>query len=340
MLKYIVSFIAKLAFFFTIDLLLNKNKIIVLMYHGVSAENVPKSVVENYDGKQVFVKKFERQLRYLLNRYHLLTLDEFCDFVSKKKKLPENSLLLTFDDGYLNNYEVLFPVLKKYGVPATVFICPGLIGKNNPNWPDMLEWAVVACEKKELHFDYAGKNYLFSLNSPAQKKSAIIEMKKILITIPSPKRKIIVTELIKSLDVRKGYSFNYQLMDWEQIKKMQSLVCFGSHSLTHPILPVESVETVNKELIQSKKIIEKTLKRPVRAFAYPNGIYDENVKRAAANAGYGCAFTVGWGKVTSSSDTFSLRRIPVSGNDSLSIFFLNLIFDVHKVLHMLRGFWK
>lgn len=96
-------------------------KIPVLMYHSINYEKnnilrVPK-------------EKFAAQMKWLYeNGYTTLSLDEVCDAVENKRGVPEKSVVLTFDDGYKDNYENAFPVLKKYNFKATIFMITGKIG--------------------------------------------------------------------------------------------------------------------------------------------------------------------------------------------------------------------
>ncbi len=330
-LKQVIKLLATVLCRLNIDLLINKKKVVVLMYHGVSRLNVQKEG-ENYDGKHVFVAKFERQLAYLKDRYQFISLENFCEFLDAKKKIPENSVLLTFDDGYRNNIKTLFPVLQKYNIPATIFVCTGLIGKEKPNWPDLIEWGIVQSKKNEVVVE----DQVFSL-APTKKKMSIIGIKNLFLKLPSFKRERMLNDLLNNLDVKPDFQGNYQLMGWNEIKKMQQTVSFGSHSQTHPILPVESLNKIRKEVTVSKQVIEKKIGRKVLAFAYPNGIYDEKTKNLVREAGYSCAFAAKWGKIDETPDRFALERIPVNGNDSPEFFFLNLILNAHRFVHKIKG---
>lgn len=101
----------------------------ILMYHGVS------------DGKDgtLFVtpRNFERQMRFLYeNRYKVISLDEYVNGVISGKTFPRKTVIISFDDGYLDNYVNAFPVLSRYGMPATIFLATALISKDKEylNW--------------------------------------------------------------------------------------------------------------------------------------------------------------------------------------------------------------
>ena len=97
---------------------LNKNKIAVLGYHGI----VPKAENNFHDNLIVDQEKFEKELKLLKNMgYHSMTLDEFYCWKTGQCKKNHKSVLITFDDGYINNYKYAFDLLKKYDMKAVVF---------------------------------------------------------------------------------------------------------------------------------------------------------------------------------------------------------------------------
>jgi len=106
----------------------NGTKVMVLNYHKV--DNVHNSL-------SVPPAEFDAQMAFLRdNGYHTVTPDELYDSLSGNAELPENPVLITFDDGYLDNYKNAFPILQKYGFKATVFVISDFLGK----YPDYFNW--------------------------------------------------------------------------------------------------------------------------------------------------------------------------------------------------------
>lgn len=102
----------------------------IAMYHSVTPQAKDKNRL------QVSLKNFQRQMEFLKrNNYNVLRLEELVNLIGEKKKVPPRSIVLTFDDGYKDNYQYAFPVLKKYNLPATIFIIVNEIGR-----PDRLSW--------------------------------------------------------------------------------------------------------------------------------------------------------------------------------------------------------
>jgi len=97
----------------------------ILMYHSINPRQDPciKSLI-------VSPQIFERQMRFLKSyRYNVVTLEVLAGLIKNKKKIPPRTLALTFDDGYKDNYTYAFPVLKKYNLPATIFIITNEVGR-------------------------------------------------------------------------------------------------------------------------------------------------------------------------------------------------------------------
>jgi peptidoglycan/xylan/chitin deacetylase (PgdA/CDA1 family) len=93
----------------------------VLVYHNFSKNRPGKSTVTKGD--------FEAQMKYLKeNGFHIISLDQLLDFMDYKEQIPEKSVAITFDDAWGSIYDIAFPVLKKYGFPATFFIYTDFIG--------------------------------------------------------------------------------------------------------------------------------------------------------------------------------------------------------------------
>ncbi len=105
----------------------------ILMFHKVEKTNTPQAEI-------VSPQRFDWQMGYLKkNHYNVISLDTLVDAIRDGKKLPPKPVVITFDDGYADNYVYALPVLKKYGFPATVFIVPGLVDQNLIKEKDYLD---------------------------------------------------------------------------------------------------------------------------------------------------------------------------------------------------------
>ena len=113
------------SFLIWIGTLLKHYTVPILMYHYVNNEEPLKSRLG------VSPESFERQMRFLRERkYNIVSLEELTDLIKNKKRIPPMTAAVTFDDGYLDNYTHAYPVLKKYNIPAAIFVVINRIGKH------------------------------------------------------------------------------------------------------------------------------------------------------------------------------------------------------------------
>lgn len=164
-----------LAFFFA-AVLHGKYVPPVLMYHSVNPKQVAGRMLT------VSVETFQRQMRFLKERhYNVVPLEELAALVREKKKIPRNTLAITFDDGYVDNYTYAFPILKKYNLPATLFIIVNEVGRPQN---DRLDWAQIK-EMRDSGLVVIGSHTLgpeplTKIKSETAVKNEIFESKKIL----------------------------------------------------------------------------------------------------------------------------------------------------------------
>lgn len=144
--------------------IINNPKIAVICYHNIgTAEekaNFPKEQEWTID-----VENFEEQLKMLSdNNYKTLTLEEFYNWKQGKIKLPYKSILITFDDGFLSNYEYAFPLLKKYNMNATVFVIGNYMPDKNEEWHGnlkeyMSKETLEKCKEEYPNIEFASHSY-------------------------------------------------------------------------------------------------------------------------------------------------------------------------------------
>ena len=137
----------------------------ILMYHNIG-----------YGEGSFFVlpEKFTKQMEYIKNNgYQVITLDELVASIKGKKHLKRNKVVITFDDGYKDNFQYAYPVLKKLGFPATVFIISDFAGKTLSNGKEFLNWdQMVLMSKDGISFGGHTKNHLY-LGSMKDEKTAL-----------------------------------------------------------------------------------------------------------------------------------------------------------------------
>lgn len=136
----------------------------ILMYHNI---NYAKG------GSFVSPENFARQMEYIKkNNYEVITLDKLVESIKNKKRLKKNKVVITFDDGYKDNFEYAYPVLKKFGFPAVIFLITDWIGANK----DILTWEkIIAMSKNGVSFGAHTKTHSY-LGDIIDKKTAAEEI--------------------------------------------------------------------------------------------------------------------------------------------------------------------
>ena len=281
----------------------------ILRYHRVNDENDPIFGA-------VPVKMFQEQMEILAKYYNVLPLEELVER-TLHRDIPPAAVAITFDDGYRDNYENSFPILKRLGLPATIFLATGPLESGAPLWHDLVFEAFRITNAEFVSVD--GKNY--PLRTAAQKGTALFAFREYLRMYDYRSWGNHIEQLIAGLGVLPGSTSNRaQKLSWGEIEEMsKNDITFGAHTVTHPILTRMSLAEATEEIKASKEAIEEKLKSPIRVFAYPNGRQDdfnESIKKVLREAGFLCAATILWGTNSIDTDPFELRRIGIWETDA------------------------
>ncbi|MFH0764441.1 MAG: polysaccharide deacetylase family protein [Candidatus Omnitrophota bacterium] len=231
----VIVFIAGAVFFYKMGYVVP-----VLMYHSIDYNDRVTKL-------SLSPESFRRQMEFLhKRRYNVLPLEKIIPYIEKKKKVPPGTVAITFDDGYYNNYKYAYPVLKKYNLPATIFVIVNKVG--------------------------------------------------------AP-----------------GY------LNWKEIKEMSDsgIITIGSHTMNHLWLPDVAPRVLEKEVKESKEILEKRLGKDVKLFCYPIGAHDKKVEKAVEDAGYACAVATNPGRFKPTDDIYAIKRVRISRtSDNMFVFWV------------------
>ena len=288
-----------------------------------------------------------RHLLYLRRHYRMMHLDEALAELyqpderqsSKDRRTP---LVLTFDDGYRDNYTHAFALARKLQVPITVFLIPSYLDSDRTFWwregVEIIQEATVAevvFEERTYHLQDPGDcalreqaidTRLRQAPTVAEREAALEEFRCLLAApqtpLPSDHRDRILT--------------------WAEAIEMQESgwVSFGAHTMHHPILAnLTNPEEVRNEVIECRRVLEQRLSRPVRSFAYPVGgkehISDHAVQ-AVKDAGYSWAVTTFHGVDTPQSDPYMLGRVL----GDVSRHWLVMAAETSGIWRVLSTLWK
>jgi peptidoglycan/xylan/chitin deacetylase (PgdA/CDA1 family) len=277
---------------------------LILLYHRV-----------NTDGDSFFpsvpVAVFEEQIKYFATHFQVLALGEILDRIRRGIPLKPLTLAITFDDGYRDNYLFAHSVLRKYGLPATVFIATGYIGSKKLMWNDRLAWALKYTNRKHFYICQGGGNGRISIQTKEEKRQSLDRLLNWLKAVPDDEKLELLESVLSSIGNATAEPSD-RMLEWVQVREMaQDGWEVGSHTVNHSILTKLQPSRVVAELESSKTVIENMLQRPVDLFAFPNGKesdFNPEVNAAIKNAGYRAAVTTVRGINGLGTDVFELRR--------------------------------
>lgn len=268
------------------------------------------------------VPQFENQLKFLKENFTIISTDELSHFLDSKK-IDKRYAVITFDDGYIDNYTLAYPLLLKHNLPATIFVVTDYINQASLPWWDEVAWVI----KNTPNIDLNKLNW--SLGQVAGNESTSDKIKVVLKAIKQRKHESIEDKLTHIRNTYKQSIYINDLTDplfasWDQLKEMASNnITIGSHTCSHKILSHLDENAQRDELIQSKAEIEKQIDIKVTSLAYPVGgasSFNQISERLAQETGYNLAFSYISGITTSANiqTRYQLRRIPIDNNASRS----------------------
>lgn len=275
------------------------------------------------------VRDFDAQMKFLSKHYNVMTLSQLISRL-KSKSLPGNSVAITFDDAYKDIYTNAFPILKKYGLPATVFVCADYIGPTeNLYWWDYLAYIVKNTKKKKFTIKLNGVNRTFDLSNYQARLKVNKELNSFIKrNLDNAQRKIILDNVKKSLAINIPLSVTKDL--FLNIKDIKDLLNngfeFGSHTITHPTLTSSTHDELEREIVDSKKVLEEKISSPVSTFAYPSGVYNDKCKEYAKKANYECACSYDYGINNYETDLFEIKRIDINSDVNINSFKAQMVF--------------
>jgi len=273
---------------------------------------------------------FAKQVEYLRkHRYRVLSLSEMLRLLHAREFVPSKAVVMTFDDGYENNYTYAFPLLRSCGFSATIFLATEYVGQN-AGWM-----------KRDLEAMFYKNS-----NSSARQvdlnflNRALVQQRiPYLLTLPQKQLASAIEKFLALAEL--------PIFGWREAREMsQAGIEFGAHGHSHSFLPELAITDAAWEIQRSRKEIEERLQQPVHSFCYPYGAVNGAVKELVRGAGFLGACSTRFGlNVRKNLDFFSLKRIMLNDDIDMLKFRLCLsryseyLFAIKKAFNniILRG---
>lgn len=295
------------------------NKSFILMYHRVLTD--PKNqIVPVQPGMYVTQNSFKKQIKYLKKHYKVIKLRDMLEMQYRERN-HEDVCSITFDDGWIDNYDVAFPLLYESNIPATFFLATNLIGTQKWFWSDEVAFFISKYSPQMRGAIFSQVNIPIEIKQMIEKiKYSNTEMLTNLVykikLLPTMQMEKIITTVRAA--IKNDLPGLRLMMNWDNVLEMHNtgLADFQPHTHNHQILTKVDYMSAEYEIKRSKEIIETKLNNIVDCFCYPSGQYSRDIINILQKYNIKYAVTTEKGYVENSPNQFSINRIGV--HDSIS----------------------
>lgn len=267
---------------------------------------------------------FRHQMKYLVQNYDPICLRDLMLAIEEGHELPPRPVVITFDDGFEDNYTHAFPILREFGIPATIFLSTGLVSSGETFWFDRVSQLVLSNPGREIAVG------LDRFRIPADRASARLATQYVLRLMKRVTNKLRLATLAeweKTLGPSAGPSHTAysRPMTWDQVREMADEgIEFGSHTVNHPILSRCDDIELEYELSASRDAITREVGQAPLSISFPVGglaAFDTRVIEATRQAGYRIAASYIHGmNHMETIDRFALKRVHVERYHDASYF--------------------
>ncbi len=242
----------------------------IFMLHRVYPHE-PGKLLPNEDMKisPEFLENFILELKS--KRYEFISLDRLHDILTNGEYVKKQ-IIFTLDDGYKDNYEVAYPIFKKYTVPFTIYLSSSFPERKAMLWWYILEDILISNNEIKL-----GNGQKYKIKTEEEKIRAFYDIRSYIISLDRRKKKDALEMLFRHYDVNWEKKCEELCMSWDQIQKISKdpICSIGGHTKNHLALNKISEEEIMEEVLEDKELIELKISKKVEHFAYPFGSKNE-----------------------------------------------------------------
>lgn len=293
-----------------------RDTLLVLTYHRIG------SLHDDQFGPGVFSatpEQFDTHVSYLKRHLSLITLDEAIAFVhgTLKERTPRCRVLITFDDGYLDNYQIAFPILRSHGAQGVFFLVTTMIGGSAVPWWDHIAFLISTARKPRFSLRYP-TDLAVDIGQNGAMKS-IWHVSELYRSPATLDRDRFLRELHEAAESDNIAPTQRRFLNWEEAREMiKGGMAIGSHTHSHPVLSQIPPDQQHLELAQSRALLSQTLDVNVDSIAYPYGTpecFSGQTQSITRDAGYRIGFSFYGGTNPLAATTpFDVKRLSVDGD--------------------------
>jgi len=300
------------------------SRILNVMYHGVVKKD------SNYfSPRHLVVEQFEEHLKYYKKNFDVISVEEAFFNIQNGVKTKNNTITISFDDGYKNNHEVALPLLEKYNIPATIFVS-SLCASDGI---DKCLWSEYIAALNYYHRDELIRigNYSFSNGYEPNKQITLVDFIK---QASCRDRDAFIQNLVEEYDLRNKLDSIpdevWKLMSKNELIELSRSknISIGSHGHLHYNFGAISIDNARKDMLYSKEQLENTLDKKINMIAFPDGSYNDEVKNVAEKLGFSHQLAVTYRSSTDHNDNRIMNRHGISSGTTFdsNMLYLNRVF--------------
>lgn len=288
----------------------------VLMFHSVPG----RAHAEHIDpANRTSPEVFESQMELLVLSRNVVSLDELVDRIERGEHIPAGTVVLTFDDGYLDNLENVAPVLKRLGLPATFYLATGYVERMEAQWIDQIYNAFRYRTSHVLELDGQDSVEITSENECVVYRGLVARL---IEELPDGRRELL-DAIGESLEPNR--ELPRLTMGWDDVRellRMSDGFEIGVHTDDHIDLTHVPLDLAEEDLRNSRRRVEKETGREARHFSFPYERHDEVSRKLVRSLGVRSAARSGEDiLITSETDPLALARISAPKDLSLLAFY-------------------
>jgi len=292
-----------------------KGKSFILMYHRVCKDKYAAALYE----PAMFVTEntLKMHINELSKYFEFIPLDEI---ETKRDNILKPACVLTFDDGWADNYDYAMPLLTNNNVPATIFVTVNYIGENKNFWFHDVWFLANQCLINNLSYEFFAyfkqrAQYRGSYVINETTISSLIESLKYL---EPAKIDDLINDAFVVLNIRRDPKPT--MLNWDQVNDIsRTVVSIGSHGMSHYILTNIDKKLKGHEIGDAIAILKERINSVSKYFCYPNGNYDDETIAIVKEAGFKGAIGTRIGYNTDTSNSYCLNRIAIHDDISSSV---------------------
>jgi len=298
-----------------------RHRAVVLMYHRVLPP-ADAALTWSHPGIVVERDTFARQMAALRRHFEVLSPDAFLAHLEGGQAFTRPACLVTFDDGWLDNYEHAWPILREHRIPALIFLPTAFIGTGAMFWQERLKGLLAgaieggradADLREALRQRLAREGLSHLVDLPADRvRTAVMDAVHARKDGGVDGSSALIEDVARLAAALPPSASPDAFMSWEMVREMAAAgIVFGAHGVTHRLMTAIGLDEVRRELGEARATIAATLGDTPRTVSYPNGNWNADVAAAVRAAGYAAAFTTSEHAVTPADDAASIGRVNI-----------------------------